>query len=412
MATASSTTHASLAAAESHLLLDHCYLPARRWLLLSLGALTLLGTLILLIAFTPHRFMLLPASGFLLLSAAAGAYLTYRDNGAVLSRSALCLIAALYPLSLYWMLRSLLPGPPLWLEASLQGMMIVLLSLVAGYWRLSLTLLAFDLPLATVCLWQREAEMTLIALFALVSATAIALMMTGLQEMLAGRYLRARGIAGISPTDFKDSLPNQRQWQSRLQHAEEHDPLTGLFNRYYCLDYLRKQLQRHRQLSDRHLSTLLPAELADSDKVSGPTDLSRHQLGLVMLSLDEFKPLNERYGFQMGDALLQQLSERLSFLNPAPYVSARLDGDTFVMVRQSKQPEEFRLWLNQVEQTLQQPYLLTQQGKSLSLRVGLSVGVVLAPQDGYHADHLLSLAEHRMFRAKLHLTSPSTGDTA
>ena len=97
-----------------------------------------------------------------------------------------------------------------------------------------------------------------------------------------------------------------RRAEQGQRHEATHDSLTGLGNRRRLLDVLR---------DDRLHRT------------------ARGHRALILLDLDGFKAVNDRYGHAAGDALLQGLAARLLSLAGRDDVVCRLGGDEFAMVR-------------------------------------------------------------------------------
>ena len=163
--------------------------------------------------------------------------------------------------------------------------------------------------------------------------------------------------------------------QRRLERMTLVDPLTDLPN--------RRALERHLEHAIRRAERL-GAVVA---------------VGLV--DLDDFKPVNDRYGHEIGDALLRQLGERLRALMRGSEMVARLGGDEFVLVIEDLDAHRALPQLGPVLERLhgavRAPFDL---GEGRSASVGLSMGLVLAPVDGREPDALLRLADATMYRVK------------
>jgi len=118
----------------------------------------------------------------------------------------------------------------------------------------------------------------------------------------------------------------------------------------------------------------------------------------LMIDLDRFKPVNDKYGHQTGDELLKQVAERIVGETRSSDVVARLGGDEFaaVLIRVSS-----RDYLDQIRKKLAaaingQPY---EVGKHW-LKVGASVGAALFPDDSNSIHDLVHMADVRMYEEK------------
>jgi diguanylate cyclase (GGDEF)-like protein len=112
---------------------------------------------------------------------------------------------------------------------------------------------------------------------------------------------------------------------------------------------------------------------------------------LLLLDLDGFKPVNDTYGHEAGDKVLQQVAQRFSRALPNHALLARLGGDEFgILVDGSKESVmEIALALRG---TLSYPFLV--DGHEVS--IGVSIGI--ADNDG--AADLLQRADNAMYLAK------------
>jgi diguanylate cyclase (GGDEF)-like protein len=163
--------------------------------------------------------------------------------------------------------------------------------------------------------------------------------------------------------------------QRRLERLTLVDPLTDLPN--------RRALERHLEHTIRRAERLGAV------------------VALGLIDLDDFKPVNDRYGHEIGDALLRQLGERLRALMRGSEMVARLGGDEFVLVIEDLDAQRALPQLGPVLERLhgavRAPFDL---GDGRSASVGLSMGLVLAPGDGREPDALLRLADATMYRVK------------
>lgn len=112
---------------------------------------------------------------------------------------------------------------------------------------------------------------------------------------------------------------------------------------------------------------------------------------LLLLDLNGFKPVNDRYGHATGDQLLQQVAHRLGRLIESDWTLARLGGDEFALLTSaSAQASQSAA---AVSASFTYPFHLTGIG---DIQVGASIGAVIADDRG----DLLRRADMAMYQAK------------
>ncbi|MFJ4349162.1 EAL domain-containing protein [Pseudomonas sp. NPDC089401] len=180
--------------------------------------------------------------------------------------------------------------------------------------------------------------------------------------LLDGKLAGFRGTA----SDITDEVAAH----AHIQHLSLHDPLTGLAN--------RNKLARH----------LEQALLRGND--SPP-------LTLLLLDLDNFKPINDSLGHPAGDAVLQEVAARLRDTTRDGDLVARLGGDEFVLVLagMDNRSEIDRLCQRLID-LLQQPIPFEDQ----ALHVGVSIGIAQTRTQGFDAGELIRCADIALYQAK------------
>ncbi len=157
---------------------------------------------------------------------------------------------------------------------------------------------------------------------------------------------------------------------ARIQHLSLHDPLTGLAN--------RNKLARH----------LEQALLRGTD--SPP-------LTLLLLDLDNFKPINESLGYAAGDAVLQEVAARLRDTTRDGDLVARLGGDEFIVVLGGMDNrQEIDRFCARLIGLLQQPVMFDSQ----PLHIGASIGIAQTRTQGFDAGELIRCADIALYQAK------------
>jgi diguanylate cyclase (GGDEF)-like protein len=165
----------------------------------------------------------------------------------------------------------------------------------------------------------------------------------------------------------------RRQVVAKLDHAAmaRRDALTGLANRVHLRERFEDAVEALRAEGDA--------------------------LAIHCLDLDRFKAVNDRYGHLVGDALLRVMSARLLGTLRDEDSAARLGGDEFVVIQTGiRHEDEARLLAHRIIRVLSAPYDI--EGRDI--RVGVSVGVALAPRDGVTLEALCARADAALYRAK------------
>jgi diguanylate cyclase (GGDEF)-like protein len=159
----------------------------------------------------------------------------------------------------------------------------------------------------------------------------------------------------------------------KVSHMAWHDALTGLPNRRLFEDRVEQELVRSRRVGE--------------------------PVSMFFVDLDNFKTVNDTYGHATGDALIQQVGQRLVETVRSQDTVARLGGDEFAILLPGLVDQ---LAINQLaERTLDAmhtPFDIFGEQVSTSA----SVGIAIAPEHGDSYDDLLNRADEAMFRAKDH----------
>ena len=156
-----------------------------------------------------------------------------------------------------------------------------------------------------------------------------------------------------------------------VQHASQHDPLTGLPNRAKFIETLDKALKRAEREGDKK--------------------------ALVMVDVDHFKGINDSLGHPIGDGLLVEFANRLQQLTRDTDTVARLGGDEFAIIQVGADVAQDSVdLLERTLESMKEPFDV--DGKRVSAT--LSAGVAMSPANGVTVDDLLQAADLAMYRAK------------
>jgi diguanylate cyclase (GGDEF)-like protein/PAS domain S-box-containing protein len=180
-----------------------------------------------------------------------------------------------------------------------------------------------------------------------------------------------RDYADSSVLSVGHDITERKLAESRLSWLAEHDPLTGLYNRW-------------------RLQSVLEDAIAKA-KVGG------HTGALLYLDVDQFKDVNDSSGHQVGDSLIKEISGVLSRMVRESDFVARVGGDEFaIIIRDTNADGAIGLAKN-IEKNLNQIILPI---SGTNHHVTASIGIALFPTHGDNMNDLLANSDLAMYKAK------------
>ncbi|MDG4719041.1 MULTISPECIES: diguanylate cyclase domain-containing protein [Thalassospira] len=146
--------------------------------------------------------------------------------------------------------------------------------------------------------------------------------------------------------------------------------------------------------------TGLPNRLLFEDRLEvacGHAENEGHSVALLYIDLDGFKPVNDRYGHEIGDQVLRKVGERIKNTIRQGDTVARLGGDEFAVIADDVKGRDEAEWVAQkIAASVQRPIEID----ALSITVGASIGLAIFPQDCKETVALLGLADEKMYQQK------------
>lgn len=170
---------------------------------------------------------------------------------------------------------------------------------------------------------------------------------------------------------LKHQLTEIQVLQEQLKEQAVRDPLTGLYNR-------------------RFLDSIVGRELARAEREG----LS---MAVMMIDVDHFKKVNDRYGHPGGDEVLRKLAALLVEKIRVIDVPCRYGGEEFLLLLPSMAPE---FALVRAEQCRKAFAELAVQSGADSIRATISIGIACYPQHGETFAELTRCADVALYRAK------------
>lgn len=169
---------------------------------------------------------------------------------------------------------------------------------------------------------------------------------------------------------FSD-ISKRKVAEERMHHLAHYDVLTDLPNRTLFRDRLQQAFAA-----------------AKRDKT---------RMALMFIDLDEFKPINDTHGHNVGDMLLKEVATRIQDCMRGTDTVARIGGDEFIVLLPSIEAEQDAMVVaEKIRHALNQPFELAGE----SLRISSSTGIAVYPEHGSEEKLLVKNADTAMYYAK------------
>jgi diguanylate cyclase (GGDEF)-like protein len=158
-----------------------------------------------------------------------------------------------------------------------------------------------------------------------------------------------------------------------IQHASEHDDLTGLPNRVLLYDRLQQMIKQ--------------------------AQYDNHMFALFFIDMDHFKKINDSMGHKTGDRLLKLMGERLSNAVNDTDTVARLGGDEFcILVDNAHNTQKIAETVQRLQEQICEGITIDKY----DIYPAASIGITVFPNDGERADVLMRNGDIAMYKAKEH----------
>ena len=177
-----------------------------------------------------------------------------------------------------------------------------------------------------------------------------------------GKYRRLIG-------SIKD-IDRDKRREQEFKDQSRRDPLTGLYNRRYTEVMVNRFLEK-----------------------SGPAASG----ALFIIDIDDFKAVNDHLGHLLGDAVLRDVSERITQLFRSTDIVGRIGGDEFVVFLKGADDEEV---IGEKAGAVLNAFRSTLAGHNAGHAISGSIGIALCPRDGGDYRALFEKADSALYSAK------------
>ena len=172
-------------------------------------------------------------------------------------------------------------------------------------------------------------------------------------------------------TDITKETNERAAQQHTLEHQAHHDALTKLPNRLLFHDRLSQGIEKAKRY--------------------------KTHLAVFFIDLDRFKQINDSLGHDVGDKVLEEVSDRLMEVTRQNDTLARLGGDEFtILMEDLHKAQDASLLAEKILKSLLEPINI----KGHILYISSSIGIALYPEDADDAISLLKYADAAMYKAK------------
>ncbi|MFO7819454.1 MAG: GGDEF domain-containing protein [Halanaerobacter sp.] len=158
---------------------------------------------------------------------------------------------------------------------------------------------------------------------------------------------------------------------NKFEHMAYYDKLTGLANREFFTEKVENMLRVVNRNNDK--------------------------LAILFLDIDNFKEINDNFGHDTGDLVLEKVALRLKDNVRENDIISRLGGDEFtVAISDIDSREDINSVVTRAINSFNQPLIVDKS----KLFISVSIGVSIYPDDGEQLEDLIQKADHAMYKAK------------
>jgi len=188
-------------------------------------------------------------------------------------------------------------------------------------------------------------------------------------------------------------------WHNALLR-DQNAVITGSFSSGEDITKIQESEKEIQRMAHYDMLTNLPNRLLLSARLEYSLQRAQRdhtKLVVLYVDIDNFKDINESYGYGVGDTVIQQVASMMSALIRHEDTVSRIGGDEFViLLEEIHEISECERTIQQIIQLFNEP-IETQAG---ALKLSVSIGITLYPDDGESGETLLKNADIALRRSK------------
>lgn len=176
---------------------------------------------------------------------------------------------------------------------------------------------------------------------------------------------------GIATTAFNQMIKQLKYNQQALEQLTVTDSLTGLMNRSKIIASMLEHIERYRRLGT--------------------------PFSLLMIDVDYFKKINDKYGHLAGDAVLIRLGRLFTELTRSIDMAARYGGEEFLILLEGSETDEAMQTAQRIRSVIENSET-DYEGEKIKFTISIGIAQISSPEQS--VDDLVRLADEAMYKAK------------
>ena len=187
-----------------------------------------------------------------------------------------------------------------------------------------------------------------------------------------GRLTDAKQKLAVTVAEHMALAISNLKLRETLKHESIHDPLTGLFNRRYMQESLKREISRARRQGQ--------------------------PVGVIMIDIDHFKQFNDTYGHEAGDRVLKELASFLQSNIRSSDIACRYGGEELLLILPDASLADTQHRAEQLREKVKQLRVRYRHQNLGSITI--SLGVACCPDQGLTGEAVIQAADRALYRAK------------